>query len=211
MGASLSKPGGSVRTFLAVPIPPDVRDDLGRIEDGFVSHASALKWVNPDLLHITLRFLGPVPAARLEAVAEAAGRAAREARVFSLRLSGLGAFPSLRAPRVVWAGLAPGPGHLDLQHLHAVLEATLKEAGFPPEERPYAPHITLARTREDISRDDREGVAASLEAIMARSMPIHTFVVDRLIVMRSDLRPAGPIYTPIATYPLGDRGGIGDD
>ncbi|HZU12612.1 MAG TPA: RNA 2',3'-cyclic phosphodiesterase [Chloroflexota bacterium] len=206
MGGRLSKPGASVRTFIAVPIPRSVQDELGRVQDNFVGHASVLKWVNPDLLHITLRFLGATPAERLQAVRTAVCNAAAELAPFTLRLSGLGAFPSISRPRVVWAGLAGGAGLLELEHLYDLVERGLEAHGFAAEERAFSPHITLARTRDTMTRDDRAGLAATLDNVKARTRLEQTFDVDRVHVMRSDPRPAGPVYTPIATLALDGKG-----
>lgn len=206
MSARLSKPDAAIRTFLAIELPRPIQDDLGRIESDFVEHASALKWSAADLLHITLRFLGTVSSDNMRDVQEAARTAAGQCRPFTLCLSGLGAFPSATAPRVIWVGLERGPGYLDLDYLHDLAEDALAARGFPKEERAFSPHITLARTRDNISRDDRYGVGEALQQVQASREVKGCFDVKKLTVMRSDLGPRGPRYTSVAVYPLGAGG-----
>jgi 2'-5' RNA ligase len=203
MSTPLSKQGAAIRTFLAAELPSRIRDDLGRLESDFVDHASALKWSSSILLHITLHFLGGLTADRVAAAEEAACAAAGECRPFTLHLSGLGAFPSESSPRVIWVGLARGAGYLDLEYLHSRASAALAARGFHLDERPFSPHITLARTRDTVTREDRQGIASALGRVKASRVVEGSFEVDHLTVMRSDLSPRGPRYTPMAVYGLG--------
>src|SRR5947209_3926506 len=146
MAVQLSKcgPSSTVRTFLAVELPLSLREDLERSRSAFGDYA-ALKWSASSLLHITVRFLGNVHETRMTEVVGAASAAARHVEPFSLTLSGLGAFPNERSPRVLWVGLAHDDGYDILGRLYALLEDNLTAAGFPREERSFSPHITLAR------------------------------------------------------------------
>lgn len=205
MTGHLSKQGNAapVRTFVSVELPDDDRRRLGALQDEFRDHAVFLKWSAPQLLHITLHFLGNVPAARLPAVEDATRRSAASARPHRLELAGLGAFPSVRNPRVIWVGLQGGPGLDQLMRLSEALERELEGAGFPREERPFRPHITLARTRDDISGGDRRRVGETLTQVQARGEVGGSFPVESLVVMRSDLQRTGPVYTPLAVAALG--------
>lgn len=178
---------------------------MGTIRRSFPDEGSLLKWVAPHLLHITVRFLGSVPQARLSLVEESAAASTAGVRPFALRLSGLGAFPSSRAPRVVWVGLEPGPGLETLQQLARRLETELVSRGFPHEERALSAHVTLARARDGISTADRRKLGEALVLAQGKYRITGGFQVRELVVMRSDLGRNGPTYTPLASLPLADE------
>lgn len=196
---------GAVRTFLAVELPPACRAKLRALQAQFADGGSILKMVSPDLIHITVRFLGGVPQARLAALEEAARRAAARVEPFRLTLSGPGAFPNDRAPRVLWVGLERDEGYASLQRLFEVVEDELAARAFSREERRFSPHVTLARTRDTAASGERHRLGEMLARTKARHAPLGSFGVDALVVMRSDLSPHGPAYTPMATLPLGVR------
>lgn len=191
-----------MRLFVAVELPPEVRQELADLADLFAGSASVLKWVSPKLLHITVRFLGATDPRRLHDVEAAAAHAAKGVRSFELTTSEPGAFPSARTPRVLWVGLRPDRGYASLQDLFRRLDQSLSARGFEAEAREYAPHITIARVRPEAGADDRKAVGASLAAIRSSGSLARQFVVRRLVVMRSDLHPDGPRYTPLAHAPL---------
>jgi 2'-5' RNA ligase len=191
-----------IRTFLAVELPHGLRAGLFSLESEFSRYASDLKWSAQDLIHTTIRFIGGVPEARLPLVMEAAKEAAAASEPFTLTLAGLGAFPSMHKPRVIWVGLQPDAGLEALHRLFEKLEAALIGRGFPAEERSFSPHITLARTRDSLSEPDRRALGTLLAEVAHRMTVEGTFQVRELTVMRSDLGPAGPRYTPLARYPL---------
>jgi 2'-5' RNA ligase len=190
-----------VRTFIAVEIPPVAQAVLAAVQEALRTvrgTRDSVKWVRPEIVHVTLKFLGDVPASRIEAVGDAVARACACVPTFTLYLSGVGAYPNTRRPRVVWVGLG---GKLDvLAHLQHMVEQELAEQGFPPEERKFTPHLTLGRVRRGT---DREVARALGEAVVGlRIEDSEPFLVEAVQVMRSDLRPSGPIYTPLRTVSL---------
>lgn len=191
-----------IRTFLAIELPLALKEQLSSLEPEFSRYAAGLKWSPRDLIHITIRFVGGVPETRLPLVMEAAGQAAGRAAPFSLPLSGLGAFPTMRKPRVIWVGLEPGWGLDTLHELFADIEAGLQARGFPPESRPFSPHITLARTRDTLAEWERRELGTLLAEVAGRTSITGTIPVREVTVMRSDLGRSGPRYTPLARYPL---------
>ena len=208
MPIDLSKRRNAVksRTFLAIPLPHEVSDALAALQ-GTVGAGDALKWVRQDLLHITVRFLGGLTPDELRTVTDTALMASSLVPPFSLRLSQLGAFPHERAPRVLWVGLTEDEGYGALLRLSAVLEAELESRGFEREVRPYTPHITLARTRDSATSADRRAIGEALASSRHVSLPLDSFPVEELVVMRSDLRPTGPEYTQVLPAPLGEKEG----
>lgn len=206
MQATLSKHASdarTIRTFVAVSIPRVDQDMLAGIIGALEPERAVLKPVRPDLLHITLRFLGPVAPERVERVSAAAVATAGAAQPFRATIAGVGAFPSERAPRVLWAGILANEGLSDLRDLTRSLDDSLAAEGFGRESRTFSPHITLARTRDRITAADRERVAGALRRLRTRDIPARSFWVRDVIVMRSDPGPSGPRYTPMLTAPLG--------
>ena len=208
MSAQLSKPGTSstVRTFLAVELPDSLKVELSTLQTFFAGDASPLKWTAPRLLHITVRFLGNMRQTRLPDVEAAARAGAGQTTPFTLQLSGLGAFPNEHSPRVIWVGLEHDAGYAELQKLFSFTEDALSTRGFGREERAFAPHVTLARTRENASRAEMRAIGENLQKVKAHSNIQAHWRVQELVVMRSDLSVAGPKYTPLAAVPLSADG-----
>jgi 2'-5' RNA ligase len=202
MAPNLSKPpAGSIRSFVAIELPVEIRAALAAVEDGLREHASILKLVAPELLHLTVRFLGQLPADRIGAVEEATRTATESYPPFRLRLAMVGSFGGA-APRVVWVGLEQDGGVQALQTLYGRLEDALRARGFERERRPLSAHLTVARVREDAPRALARSVGETVARLAARELPSGSFEVDALTVMRSDLSPRGPRYTPLARVPL---------
>ena len=151
-------------------------------------------WTNTDNVHLTLKFLGNISLDRVSRLSEAAAAATADLESFQLRVGSTGVFPGRSRPKVLWVGVNDASGGLSL--LHSRLEAECADQGFPREERPFKPHLTIARLRD--SRDARSLVDAHL----AQSFPEVTFDVDELIVFRSELSSRGSKYTAISRHRL---------
>src|SRR6186713_1702093 len=140
-----------MRLFIAVELDERVRSEAGRVVDMLRRRAASLAprarltWVTADRMHLTLRFIGAADEARLAELHRALEPPV-ETPPFTLSVEGTGAFPSKGPPRVLWAGLQEGRDHLLV--LERELTARLSAIGIPPEDRPYSPHLTLARVRE---------------------------------------------------------------
>jgi 2'-5' RNA ligase len=162
-----------------------------------------LKWVAPESMHVTVKFLGNVPQSRIHAIVAAAGEATGRADPFTLTLTNLGAFPNDRSPRVIWVGLADDAGTAALAHLFGEVEGALAGIGFEREVKQYSPHITLARTRDDVSGSDRRLIGEQLRSVHEmRGDMRRRFDVDRLTLMQSVLTRTGPVYTPLTQLSL---------
>jgi RNA 2',3'-cyclic 3'-phosphodiesterase len=187
-----------IRSFIAIELPPPVLDALGALQDRLGRRTDrAAKWVAPQGIHLTLKFLGDVPAPGLAAVAEAMTRAARGAGPLSLHLAGAGCFPSPERARVIWVGLA---GDLAaLSRLQRSVEEELARTGFPPEDRGFTPHLTLARLRDTTAPQERLRLS---EAARGLVVPAVDFTAGEICLIRSDLRPMGAVYTRLASAPL---------
>jgi len=183
-----------VRLFIAIPLPPDLALRASQI---LPTSLPALRRVKPENLHVTLAFLGWIPDVRLDEVASAAREAAAEVSRFELTFEGAGRFPERGRPRVVWIAIADG--RPSVLRLGAGLSAGLRSRELRFDDRPLAPHLTLARVSEDATSAEGKTIAAALEGLAA---PRLEFVVDEIAVVQSVLSPKGPRYAALATVPL---------
>jgi RNA 2',3'-cyclic 3'-phosphodiesterase len=186
---------GSVRTFISVHIPDTVRRDLSVLIGGLRPHGGAdVKWVRPESLHLTLKFLGDVEQERIGAVGEEIGRAVSAHPAFDMVLGGTGAFPNSRRPSVLWIGVRRGAG--PLASLAGAVETALAGLGFEREKRPFSAHLTLARVRPS-------GNAGRIVERMAEAgFECDPFRIDSVHVMKSDLQRSGASYTTLRTLKL---------
>lgn len=192
----------TVRTFIAVRPPAEVQRAIGEVQERLRVPGLKVKWVEPENFHLTLKFLGEVPVERLEGVFQGLERACRGVPAFDLGLEGLGAFPNLRRPRVVWVGL--GRGREEVAGLAGSVENQLTEAGFAGEKRSFKPHATVGRVKEHSPLAGRLG-----ERIAAECLAVEGFRIHSVEVMKSQLTRQGPIYTVQKTVPLVGGGGSG--
>ena len=189
-----------IRSFIAIELPDEAKEGLARLrnelqrnEHGFV------KWVDPGGIHVTLKFLGNIPAGQVAEITGAIGEATQGISPFHLEISGLGAFPSVRQPRVLWVGVG---GETDkLSRLQQNVDSALAALGFAREERPFAPHLTLARVREGTSGPERRSFSELLgSATFENKYPVE---VEAVKLMRSELTRAGAIYSSLSVVRLG--------
>ena len=179
----------SVRAFVAVFPPPEVREALARAAHK-LPVSGEVRWVRPANIHLTLKFLGDVAEADLSGVADVLEAIRERHEPFEVALCGFGAFPSGRRARIFWAGI--GEGSERLRALASDVELSLEPLGFEREARPYTPHLTLGRAR---------GRPASLDTAEA-SEPGPHFWVRRMELMKSTLGGAGAEYSTIEAYPF---------
>jgi 2'-5' RNA ligase len=187
-----------VRCFVAVELPDEVKAGLKHIQAKLKSGGQAqVKWVDPYSIHLTLKFLGSVDGARIGPITTAMEEASQGIPPFSLKVEGLGAFPNLRRVQVVWVGVG---GEVDrLANLQQRLEKNLAQLGFAPEKRRFTPHLTLARVRDRASPGEREGLG---QLIASTEFEAHSFPVESVSLMRSQLTREGAIYSRLGTAEL---------
>jgi 2'-5' RNA ligase len=185
-----------MRAFVAIELSQAVREALGRAIDKLRPAADDVRWVKPDNLHLTLKFLGEVPDERLAEVIELAASCAAAARAFELNVAGTGAFPSARRPRVVFAEAAERPEGLG--ELALALNRAMTRVDVPFEDRPFRRHITLGRVRRP---RQNPALAAALEKL--RATEFGTMEIDRMTLIKSNLTPHGAVYTPLERIELG--------
>jgi RNA 2',3'-cyclic 3'-phosphodiesterase len=184
----------SVRTFIAIELPVDIKSGLRSLQVRLkTSNPNTAKWVDPDNIHLTLKFLGETRLTLIPSITLALDDVAKNIPSFALSLTELGAFPDLRRVQIVWVGLTGALGVLD--QLQRNLETAISPLGFPTEKRPYVPHLTLARMRDTAVLSDRQ----NLGALIART-GLNTslkWIVGSVSLMQSRLTPSGAIYTEL--------------
>lgn len=180
--------GKKIRSFIAISLPDSVLHAIGKAQDSLERFGFDIRWVRKEGIHLTLKFLGDIEESDVERVGGAVKRAAVGTFPFTLKGAGVGVFPDLKRPRVVWAGLSGETQPLfDLQKK---LEAELAQIGFPEEERPFKGHLTMGRVK---GRLDRLRFGDALKKV--EGFEIEPFQAASVILFQSTLRSDGAVYT----------------
>jgi 2'-5' RNA ligase len=188
-----------IRTFVAVETTLPIREKAGEFVRTLQSVPADIKWVEPDQLHLTVKFLGDVAPSEIHRVCEAVQQVAADVPAFEFEVRRAGAFPSVARPRTFWLGA--GDGERQMADMVNLLEKKLQKLGFPREGRRFVPHLTIGRLR----RGGR--VADELSQLLRQhaDVEIGRMNVEELVVFSSTLTPSGPIHQPLARAALGDR------
>jgi 2'-5' RNA ligase len=188
-----------LRSFIAIELPSGIQAAIASSTAGLQKTLPKplVRWVASKNLHLTLKFLGDVSPANLEQLAEALKVELVRHEKFTLSVGGLGAFPTSRRPRVIWIGLeAPAL----LTTIQRAVEAVSSRMGYPTEERPFSPHLTIGRVGQDASPTDLKRISSAIEE--TKVGPLGTVHVDAIHIFKSDLQPGGSVYTHLYAMPL---------
>lgn len=184
-----------IRAFIAIELPADIGRALAALQKRLGGHGLNLRWVRPQNIHLTLKFLGDIEADRIPAISAAMQGVADASPAFQLAVQGLGVFPGIRRARVLWTGL--GGATEELLALHRRLEDALADLGMERENRPFKGHLTLARIKKPVDP------GKLLDALQAEgSFAGLPLAVNELVLFRSRLRPTGAEYTVLARCPI---------
>jgi 2'-5' RNA ligase len=185
-----------IRSFLAFELPVEIREQIRVISKELKKTALPVRWVKVDNIHLTILFLGSVDEDTIGDIEEKVNVVVKGFSAFKTKLNAVGAFPHWKRPRVIWIGLNGDIGRLS--NLRNKLQEELKVLGFMPEKRPFRPHLTLGRFKGPIDRDE------DMKWILDRYRDINSalYQLNELILYKSDLKPDGPVYTKMATWPL---------
>lgn len=193
------------RTFLAVELSEDLRKQIALVQQdlqarlgGESSKSVRIAWVQPSSIHLTLRFLGDTDEQVLDPMREAMATIRRSHPTIQIPIDRLQAFPNLRQPRVLWIGPSEpwlkSDAAKQLTALHREIEACCRSLGFMTEDKPFTPHLTVAR----IKTGDREvGQRLAQSGACDRALSVGVLTVGPLVLMKSKLRPTGPVYTKL--------------
>lgn len=183
-----------MRLFVAARITPEIQHQVGDFLDQFHKLPGRVKWVEPHNIHITLKFLGEADPQDIERIKTAIANSATGIGAFAVTLQECGVFPNMRAPRVFWIGI--NDPQKRLTSLAARIDSNMTPLGFEPEKRPFSPHLTLGRVKDD---DRLEMIKAAFDR--AKFGPV-ILRVDEIHLIESQLRPSGPVYRNVAEFGL---------
>ncbi|MCK4245395.1 MAG: RNA 2',3'-cyclic phosphodiesterase [Candidatus Omnitrophica bacterium] len=178
-----------MRTFISVEIPQEAREKFLLAENLLRNSDLPLKLVKIENLHLTLKFLGEISEERLKEIIETCQIVAEAFSPFSISFKGIGIFPDMKKPRVIWAGVEEGAE--DLRKISGLLEEELEKRGFPADKREFQGHLTIARVKKPMIRNEvLKGLIEKFQEHQFCSFP-----VNKLYIMKSELKKEGPIYT----------------
>ncbi|MBW2492420.1 MAG: RNA 2',3'-cyclic phosphodiesterase [Deltaproteobacteria bacterium] len=181
----------TIRTFIAIEIPENIISKIQELQESIKAKGFNIRWVRPENIHLTLKFIGDVEAAKISEITEALSKTVEGYIPISLKSKGLGLFPGIKNPRVLWVGLT---GQLEsLVKLQKTLDENLKVLGFPKEKRPFKGHLTMGRIKAKI---DAKKLGDAL--MKFRNFESETFTADQIVLYKSELKPSGAVYTKLA-------------
>lgn len=188
-----------IRAFIAIELPDAVKDSLFAIRERLrPAEHPYVKWVAPEGIHLTLKFLGNIDQDLVPQITEAIARVAQDVSPFQIQIGGLGAFPNMGRPQVIWVAIE---GEVErLITLHRGIDQALVPLGFAPESRSLSPHLTLGRLRERASSGERKRIGGLMMATEFEHGSI--MEVSEISLMKSRLTPQGAIYSRIASLEL---------
>jgi 2'-5' RNA ligase len=196
-----------MRIFIGIDLDPEVRKRIERFLEGVEGLAPDARWMRPESLHVTLKFIGEQPPEQVEAITDRLRRV--DGNALEIRVGGYGFFPTAKAPRVFWIGVHAGP---QLAELAESIDIAIAELGIPREDRPFSPHLTLARagagrrlgSAKGRKADGPNAIFAVLEKRLAAMGEIDfgTMTANEFILYQSQLSPAGSKYTKLQRFPM---------
>ena len=189
-----------VRSFIAIPVPRSGIEVLERAVKRLDSEIGGqVRWVRPRGIHLTLKFMGDIPASTLERVLEALPQVTASFSLFEILMSGLGVFPNPRRPRVLWAGL---DGDLaTLSALQIAVDQAVEKLGLPKDDRPFSPHLTLGRVRRDTNEEQSRKIGYLMTNTRLQAPP--SWTVETVDLMRTELDPTGSRHYLVGSTTIG--------
>lgn len=179
-----------MRTFIAIELPEPIKNSLAKLINKLKDTGSDVKWVAPENIHLTLKFLGERDDKKVDRISEILDEVAKVHKAFPIQISALGAFPNLNSPRVIWVGI--DQGDTETKNIFKDLEDLICKVGIPKEDRSFSSHITIGRTRST------RGLAKLTQELTSLNESIGkenlNFTAGSITLFKSTLTPKGPIY-----------------
>lgn len=183
-----------MRAFIAVEMSDDIKNILAQIESHLKYADADVKWVKPEIVHLTLKFLGEITDKKCEDVKSALDAIAKSTKPFELTLKDIGVFPGIEHPRIIWVGL--DRGRVEMTELSGRIDESLSKIAFVKEDRPFSPHLTIGRVRSERNKDKLRNKISSASA--GFQIPVvGSHVITSVVLFQSTLTPQGPIYTKL--------------
>ena len=185
-----------IRSFLAIELPEPILRKIEEVQGDLRTTHADVRWVSPEKIHLTLKFFGNIEESRIDPIFKSIERPVRSTLPFSLKVRGIGAFPHMKNPRVIWMGLVEE--REVLTSLQKQIETQLEKIGFQSEDRAFHPHLTLGRMKSGRGKGE---LAERMEKY--KEEEFGDLQVEKVVLFKSALRPSGPIYTPLGKVKLG--------
>lgn len=187
-----------LRAFVAVEIPHEIQQNIHKETANIRKEIGELvRWVPPQNMHLTLKFLGDVSPSSVEFLMQMLRKEAENVDCLNIRMTGLGSFPNLKRPRVVYIGIqAPAA----LESLQRGIESASRRLGYESEERSFSPHLTLGRVKQQVTALDQQKIRRLIEGTQVDVLG--TARVDSVHLYKSELQPGGSVYTRLYSAPL---------
>lgn len=183
-----------MRAFIAIEISDAIKDMLGRVITHLKYSGTDVKWVDPGIIHLTLKFLGEITDDKRDDIKSSLDTLAKDVKPFEMTIKDLGAFPAIERPRVIWVGL--DKGSLEATDLALRIENSLSEAGFPGSDRPFSPHLTIGRVRSPLNLDKLKDKVSSASSIIQSAGAVY-HKVSSVILFQSTLTSHGAIHNKL--------------
>ncbi|MDD2927886.1 MAG: RNA 2',3'-cyclic phosphodiesterase [Candidatus Omnitrophica bacterium] len=187
-----------MRTFIAVELPQEVKNKLAGLQELLKQSGADVKWIKPENIHLTLKFLGEIDEDKSAQVIRAIEDTARKSKQFRINLGSLGAFPKIELPRALWAGV--DKGNKEITELAKELEEKIEKLGIPREERRFSSHITIGRVKSPLHKDKLAKVLKELEDYFSGKNI--EFTAAKITLFKSTLGPGGPVYAALKEVKL---------
>lgn len=186
-----------MRTFIAIELPQEIKAALGRLQEELKSSGSDVKWVEPQNIHLTLKFLGEIEDKKLQRIIKAMEETAAENTGFQINISSLGGFPKMDFLRVIWVGI--DKGEKETVKIAEGLQERIAKIGIPKEARPFSSHITIGRTRSSLNRDKLVQFLKNKTGLERQGLG---FCATKITLFKSTLTPKGPFYEALKEISL---------
>jgi len=184
-----------IRSFIAIELSPTIKAHIEEIQNKLKSSTSDVRWVRPEGMHLTLKFLGNIEEEKISALSDVVTQCTSDITSFSLTVHTLGAFPNEKNPKVIWVAASDDSGNLST--LQQTLEYRLSTMGFKVEKRAFSPHLTLGRLK---SPKGKKELCNNLSD--HKQLECGTFEAREVCLFKSELKPRGAIYTKLKVFPL---------
>ncbi len=185
----------SIRAFIAINLPPPVKELASHIREQFRDCGRTIRWVDPKNVHLTIKFLGDIPKEKIESVGKAIEKAVENIQPFRMEIDGMGTFPNLRHPRVLWMGVKE-PSETLVQ-METRISSNLATLGFEREKKKFSPHITLGRVR---SNEKKALISKLIQSLELPACP--EINVKSVELFKSELKPTGAVHSVLGRFDL---------
>ncbi|MFH1868524.1 MAG: RNA 2',3'-cyclic phosphodiesterase [Candidatus Omnitrophota bacterium] len=185
-----------MRTFIAIALTEEAHEELSSLQDSLRKSGADIKWVKPDHIHLTLKFLGEIDEEQAAEIKASIDETVKNQKPFDIHLAKIGAFPRIAFPKIVWVGI--DEGSQGCMALAKSVEEAMQRLGFEKEKRPFSPHLTLGRVRS-LKNNSQLTSAVEKEKDFSSQTKVS---INKITLFQSTLTPKGPIYTPLKEFSL---------